>query len=432
MHPAAVAVPDAHSFDHLYESADTFDQVYGQIVEDLVAAATAHGRVLYAVPGSPDVLERAVARLRTDDRVALEICPAMSFLELAWTRLGIDPVEARVRLVDGHTFATSAAGESGPLLVAHCHNQRVLSDIKLAVDEPGDTPVTVLQRLGLPDEHIVTVPWSELDREVEADHLTSIYIPKLTNPVGVDLLRFYEMVTTLRVECPWDREQTHQSLRRHLIEEAYEVLDAIDGFDPETGEGAEHLEEELGDLLFQVFIHSVIAAEEGWFDISDVSRSVYEKLHGRHPHVYGDASVSSVDELLGTWETQKREEKGRASVMEGIPSQLPGLARAEKVIKKSAAVSIDLDGTATEDLVALAEAAVGHATDTSLGAVLFGFVAVARGAGVDPEMALREHTSALMARVGRYEQLAEIEGIDVASANVADVSRLWQAARENS
>ena len=212
--------------------------------------------MIYAVPGSPRVLERSVEQLMADDRVAVELVPAMSFLDLTWARLGIDPVEAGVRLVDGHVFATAAAGERGPLLVAHCHNQRVLSDIKLAVDEPGDTPVTVLRGLGTDDETITTVAWADLDRSVAADHLTSLYIPELAAPVAVELVRFDQLVQTLRRECPWDRSQTHASLRRHLIEEAYEVVDAIDGFDPETGEGAEHLEEELGDLLFQVFLHA--------------------------------------------------------------------------------------------------------------------------------------------------------------------------------
>ena len=226
----------------------------------LEAAGAGGGPVLYAVPGSPRVLERTVELLVADGPPAgvdVEVVPAMSFLDLAWVRLGVDPIEEGVRLVDGHRFEVAAAGERGPLLVAHCHNQRVLSDIKLAFDEQEPERAVVLQRLGLPDESIVEVPWAELDRAVEADHLTSVYVPVAAAPVAAELVRFDELVRTLRAECPWDREQTHESLTRYLLEEAYEVLDAV------ASGSDEHLEEELGDLLFQVVFHAAIARERG-------------------------------------------------------------------------------------------------------------------------------------------------------------------------
>ncbi|MCB1038309.1 MAG: hypothetical protein KDA94_02055, partial [Acidimicrobiales bacterium] len=167
-HPSAHLVVGATTFDDRYEAADTFDEVYRGIVEDLIAAAARHDEVLYAVPGSPRVLERTVDLLceaAAAGRAEVEVLPAMSFVDLAWVRLGVDPYEQGVRLVDGHRFAIAAAGERGPLLVAHCHNRRVLSDIKLAVDEPPRTPVVVLQRLGLPEEAVFEVEWADLDRD---------------------------------------------------------------------------------------------------------------------------------------------------------------------------------------------------------------------------------------------------------------------------
>ncbi|MCU1397693.1 MAG: putative MazG family protein, partial [Acidimicrobiales bacterium] len=156
-HPSASLVPEPITLDHLYEAADRFEDVYAEITQVLVAAATEHGEVLYAVPGSPLILERTVRHLRADARVECVILPAMSFLDVAYAALGIDPVEAGVRLIDGHEFATAAAGLRGPLLVAHCHANWVLSDIKLAVDDAGDVSnddveVVILQRLGTPDE----------------------------------------------------------------------------------------------------------------------------------------------------------------------------------------------------------------------------------------------------------------------------------------
>ena len=402
-HPAAGAVPNASSCDDLYESADVFDEVYRGVADRLVGLATEHGRVLYAVPGSPRVLERSVEYLLNDRRVHVDLVPAMSFLDLAWARLGVDPVEAGVRLVDGHTFASSAAGESGPVLVAHCHNKRVLSDIKLAVDDPGDTPVTVVQRLGCDDEAIFTVTWAELDREVEPDHLTSLYIPRLSAPVAAELMRFQELVETLRRECPWDRDQTHLSLRRHLIEEAYEVIDAIDGFDPESGVGADHLEEELGDLLFQVFLHSILAAEEGWFDLADVARTVHDKLHSRHPHVFGDAEVQGIDDLVVSWEEAKLAEKGRSSVLDGVPASLPALALADKTIKKAGAIAFEVGDDMVRHLSDRLAAVAADPNDASVGAALMSLVALSRSTGIDPEMALRAEVACVAAAVRAHE-----------------------------
>ena len=288
-HPAAAAVSGATSFDAVYDEADTFEEVYETICDRLVAAA-GRGDLLYAVPGSPLVLERTVELLRR--RVdALSVLPAMSFLDLAWARLGVDPVEAGVRLVDGHRFAQSAAGRSGPLLVAHCHARWVLSDMKLAVErEPG--PVVVMQRLGLPDESVREVAWADLDRGVvEADHLTSVFVPGLHEPVAADLVRLDELVRTLRERCPWDREQTHASLRRHLLEETYETLEVIDeraGLDDDDVDERldGHLMEELGDLLYQVWFQARLASERGAFTMADVARCVHDKLVARHPHVF--------------------------------------------------------------------------------------------------------------------------------------------------
>jgi tetrapyrrole methylase family protein/MazG family protein len=393
-HPSAGLAGDAPSFDALYETADTFDEVYDGIVEALVAAAGEHGEVLYAVPGSPTVAESSVERLRADGRVEVEVLPALSFLDLAWDRLGVDPLDAGVRLVDGHRFATEAAGERGPLLVGQCDTRDVLSDVKLLLGEAAaeteadaePTAVVVLQRLGLPDEHVAAVPWDELDRGVDPDHLTSIYVPRLGAPIAGEVAAFAEVVRRLRRDCPWDREQDHQSLRRHLLEEAYEVLEAIDHLDVDTGTGFDELEEELGDLLFQVVFHATLAAEEGRFTLADVARGIHDKLVHRHPHVFGDAEATTSAELTVTWEQAKKLEKGRASVMDGIPATLPALLYALKVQKRAASEGVDW-----RDLVDPADPATGGdaAPGGDLGLRLLTLVDEARAAGDDPESALR-------------------------------------------
>ncbi|MFL6204099.1 MAG: MazG nucleotide pyrophosphohydrolase domain-containing protein [Acidimicrobiales bacterium] len=373
-HPAAEAVPGASAFDHVYEAHESFDAVYAVIVEGLVSAAGEHGEVLYAVPGSPVVAERTVELLLGDERVEVEVLPALSYLDLAWARLGVDPVALGARLVDGRRFATEAAGERGPLLVGQCDQRHVLSDIKLAIDDGPD--VVVLQRLGLADESVRTVAWDELDRAVDPDHLTSLWIPALAEPVAGEVERFHELVRTLRAECPWDREQTHASLTRHLLEETYEVLEAIDHVDVEAGTGFDALEEELGDLLFQVVFHAVLATEEGQFTLADVARGVHDKLHARHPHVFQPGAPEiDVAQLTVDWERRKIEEKGRDSVMDGIPAALPALAYAAKVQKKA-----ESQGVPWRSLVG---------DEDDLAARLLELVDEARAAGLDPETELR-------------------------------------------
>ncbi len=430
-HPSAVLAAGARSFDRHYEHEDTFDAVYRAIVADLVEAARA-GPVVYAVPGSPLVAERTVTLLRADPavvdgEVALVVHPALSFLDLAYGRLGIDPLAAGVRLVDAESFATGAAGLRGPLLVAQCWSKAILSEVKLATDPPAGTTVTVLHHLGLPDEAVVELPWEELDRAVEPDHLTSLWIPELAAPVAVELARLDELVHTLRERCPWDREQTHGSLSRHLLEESYEVLEAIDGLVAVEGDASAsadqveravaHLEEELGDLLYQVYFHATLAAEEGRFSLADVARGVHDKLVARHPHVFGDTVANSPDQVATNWEASKLAEKGRASVTEGIPAALPALALAAKLQRKALTVGIDLPDRRLEatEIAAGLDRLLERADELSapatrpdrepeVGDLLFSLVSVARQLGVDPETALRARSVAFRQEVARHEQ----------------------------
>jgi tetrapyrrole methylase family protein/MazG family protein len=439
-HPSAAGLDEAASFDHHYEQGDTFEDVYRSIVADLIAAATAGdaaGTVVYAVPGSPSVAERTVGLLREDPavrdgEVELRVHPSVSFLDLAFDRLGVDPVSVGVRLVDGETFAVDAAGERGPLVVAQCWSPSVLSDIKLSVESSPDEPVTVLHHLGLADEAVFEVAWDELDRSFTPDHLTSLWIPHLAAPVGAELLRLDELVHILRRRCPWDRQQTHGSLSRHLLEESYEVLEAIDevaavdgggvvdgaadaGAEPVAeDEAVAHLEEELGDLLFQVYFHATLAAEAGRFTLADVARGVHDKLVSRHPHVFGDVTADTPEAVAANWEARKLVEKSRSSVTEGIPAALPALAVAAKLQRKALAVGMVLPGV-TDDVTQLSEglarlehdAAVGAGSagagtdgaggrpehDTEIGELLFALVNVARRLGVDPETALRRRAA---------------------------------------
>ena len=433
-HPSAVIVDDATDFDDVYEAADSFEDVYATIAERLVAAANTHGEIVYAVPGSPLVLERTVRLLLDDDRVVTHVLPALSFLDVAYARLRIDPVEAGVRLVDGHVFATAAAGDHGPLLVAHTHANWVLSDVKLALDDGQAARAVLLHHLGLPDEQVVDVEWADVDRTLTADHLTSLYIPHLGVPVGAALIGFHQLTRTLRERCPWDREQTHRSLVKHLVEETYEVVDAIDALDPADPATDDALVEELGDLLYQVEFHATIAEQQGRFTMTDVTRSIHDKLVRRHPHVFGDVSAPDTGTVLANWDAIKRAEKARASVFDGVPGALPSLAYAAKVQAKAAAVGFDwsdADGALPKISEELAEiesarrAADDDAVRDEVGDLLFAVVNVARHLDVDAEAALRAASWKFRRRFERVERLAAEREIDLHFTDLATLDGLW-------
>ncbi len=443
VHPSAHLAGDATTFDDLYELAERFDDVYTAIVERLVAAAHEHGEVLYLVPGSPLVLERSVMTLRADQRVEVIVMPAMSFLDVVWSRLGIDPVEAGVRLIDGHDFATAAAGQTGPLLVAHTHANWVLSGIKLSIDDPDgtldETPVVLLRALGTDAEQVEETTWAEMDRATDADHLTSLYIPELAVPVGAGYVRFHQLARTLREQCPWDVEQTHQSLVPFLIEETYEVVDAIRALDADDPTSDELLIEELGDLLYQIEFHATIAEQQGRFTIVDVTAGIHDKLVRRHPHVFGDVrsfgdDAPDASAVLADWEEIKRAEKGRTSLFDGVPNSLPSLAYANKIQTKAAKVGFDwpnVDGALPKiaeeagEIVAAAADGDTVATADEVGDLLFAVVNVARHLDVDPESALRAAADKFRSRFEHVERLARERDIDLQLAELTVLDALW-------
>jgi len=334
-------------------------------------------------------------------------------VDLAWRCLKIDPMESGVRIVDAHRFATEAAGDRGPLLVTQIDSREILADIVAAVDSPPMQPVTVLQRLGLEDEKMQELQWEDLIEKVEPDHLTSCFIPHLESPIASELQKFVDLVAVLRIQCPWDSEQTHSSLTSHLLEETYEVLEAIENFNEETGEGSEDLEEELGDLLFQIVFHSRIAADDARFDLADVTKGIHEKLRRRHPKIFTSEQGSPLrddpDSAHKRWEELKKEEKKRSSVLDGIPDTLPALAYAQKVFEKSK--TLDLLDEKTYNERPLPE------TDEELGNILLDLVFWAAKNNFEAERALRIANSRFVAFIKNIEALAETRDVDLFSAD---------------
>lgn len=444
-HPSAHLVKNATSFDDEYEKHDKFEDVYQAIADKLVAAATQHQEILYVVPGSPLVLEHTVQLLLQNKSVSITILPAMSFLDVVWSTLQIDPVDAGVRMIDGHRFAELAAGQTGPLLVAQCHANWVMSNIKLAHESAsGDEPVVILHHLGLDDQKIVYTTWQNLDREIEPDHLTSIYIPKLAEPIAGEMAKLHNLARTLREQCPWDEKQTHDSLVRYLIEETYEVVDAISALDPDDQSTDEKFIEELGDLLYQVEFHTTIAEQQGRFSIADVARSIHDKLVRRHPHVFGDVHAETADAVVTNWDAIKQQERGEVtdkSVFDGVANSSPSLMYSTKLQKRAAEFGFDWpDSKGASDKIAEELGELRKAVETKqdaseialeLGDVLFSVVNLSRHLGVDAETALRSAADKFRSRFQRVVALAEQRNLDLTKCSLTQLDELWEIAKQN-
>jgi tetrapyrrole methylase family protein/MazG family protein len=344
------------------------------------------------------------------------------------------------RIVDGQRFAVEAAGLSGPLLIGHCISRLVLSDVKLALLEslPAATPVTVLQRLGLATELVRTIALEDLDRVVEPDHLTSVFVDCGGATVAGTFAELVALSERLRAPggCPWDAEQTHHSLARYLLEESYETVEAIEELPADAPAGPldpvayARLEDELGDLLYQVVFHAVLAREAGAFTIADVAQGIHDKLVRRHPHVFGDVDADSVAQVMTNWEQIKLAEKGTTSLVDGISPGLASLLYAHKLYRKAASIGLE-PGTDAE-AIDRAEAVIADlrdadtaATERGIGDLLAAAVVLARARGVDAETALRGWSARFRDRFVALEQLAATRDIDLAAAPHDVVAGLW-------
>ncbi len=389
VHPAAEGL-DIESYDAWYDRADSFETLYADIVDDLVRLAheADGGEVLYIVPGSPVVAEHTVELLqsRSDIRVICE--PAVSVIDVACAALGVDPMSSELRIVDALATTEPFRGP-GPLLILQTYAPEVLASV--ADRLPAGTPVTVLHHVGLPDAVVREMTSDDLVRFSEADHLTSLWVPGLrtAGEATDDLISF---MRRLRAECPWDEEQTHASLRKYLIEEAYEALDALRALADMIERGDEdaalvaHAEEELGDVLFQVVFHAELGDEEGRFSFATIADGVRDKLTMRHPHVFGDVTVTSAADVEANWEAIKNVEKGRTSVLDGLAWDLPSLALYQKVLRKAQKVG-----------------AANAVTDAGTVATLVEVVHAATAEGLELEDELRRATLALAQQIRELE-----------------------------
>ena len=389
------------SCDDLYERHAGFADVYAAVVARVLGVAQTHGNVVYAVPGHPSVGEATTPRLK-EQAIELghtvRVVGGLAFVEPCFAAVGVDLMDGS-HVVDAMLVARQHYPQVDvnlPLLLGQVYARWLASDVKLTLLNayPDNHPVTLVHGASTPSEAIKTIPLAEMDHGTDFGHLTSLYVPPL--PPNSSFTALLELVAHLRAPegCPWDREQTLESLRHDLFDEAAELVEAID---LETGgvDNSRHIAEELGDVMLVATMMTQIAAEEGRFLMADVVRDVVTKLIRRHPHVFGEVSVSGVEHVLSNWEaikTQEKVEKGiQPGLFDGIPVALPALEKARKLQSKASKAGLfDRHATAHAE-PGLVELLGVQPDEQRLGQILWELVALAHLHGLNAENALRSY-----------------------------------------
>lgn len=430
------------AFDHIYEAFDTFEEVYETIANTLIEKAK-ETSIIYAVPGHPLVAERTVQLLLQKgkaENIDVRIEGGQSFLDPMFSSLKIDPIEG-FQLIDATSFQRGQLELRQHVIFCQVYDSFIASEVKLTLMEmlPDDYEVYIVTAAGTSFEEVKKVPLYLLDHEAELNNLTSVYVPPVMEQETLyqqfDVLR--NIIAKLRGPngCPWDKKQTHQSLKKYLIEEAYEVLEAIDEEDDD------HLVEELGDVLLQVMLHAQIGEDEGWFSIDDIIRTLSEKMVRRHPHVFGERTVNNAEEVVMNWEEIKKQEKNnvKESYLSGIPKSFPQLMRAYEIQKKAGEVGFDWDDVAPMMEKAKEEwtefqnevtAMDDHKMLAEFGDLLFAFVNIARYYKINPEEALHATNEKFISRFLYMEAKVAELGKEMNELTLEQLDALWEEAKE--
>ncbi len=379
IHPGLEAFagdPRVTTCDDLYESGETFDEVYASIVDRVLGRARV-APLVFAVPGHPLVGERTVAiilKSAKDSGIPTRVVSGVSAIDVIATTLSVDPMASEVQIIDATELQRFVEGEPfngalpeisplHPVLLCQVYSSAIASAAKLALNRvfPDEHPVQIVTAAGFhAGESVEACQLFELDR-VAVNHLTSVWIEPMSRMEPTRWpLTLQHIVARLRAPdgCPWDRKQTYESLRSTAIEEAYEVAEAIDSGD------LDNLAEELGDLLLHVAMQAQIAEEAGDFSIGDVYDHVNRKLVRRHPHVFGSVSAETPEKVIETWDAVKASERlargetnsSSKDPYDKLPKAMPVLHRVSKVVRKRSDSPISADGDKLGDaLLALVE-----------------------------------------------------------------------------
>lgn len=423
------------SLDGFYDRYDDFDEMHRAMATHLWQQA-AKAPVTYAVIDATGDESVIALRDMLPEGGKLEVLPGVSTADRCLAALPTEvPHAGRVRILPAIDAVSATPDPATPLLITELWNPALAGDVKLWLTDLYDDerPVVLFPSTAQVGRKPVRIPLMELDRQKTYDHTVCAYIPA----AGLHERQrfcFDDLVSIMRMlrgpeGCPWDRQQTHQSLRKYLIEEAYEALGAIDEGDPD------HLADELGDVLLQIVFHADIARDHGDFAISDVTSAICRKMIYRHAHIFGADTCETAEEVSANWEALKKVEKGlttQSEVLADVSRSLPALMRAEKVQKKAAQVGFDWD-SAEEALPKVHEEAdellaelISHRDPAEeLGDLLFSCVNVARLSGVESESALRSATEKFIRRFTDMENAIISDGKALKDLTLREMDVYW-------
>lgn len=431
------------SLDYFYDNEEDFESVYQNISNYIINLAKDED-IVYAVPGHPRVAEKTVSiicDLSQKEGIQVETIPSMSFVDAMFNYLEIDPSNG-FKLLDAFEIENSYIDTNTSMIITQVYDEFIASNIKLKLMEyyDYDQEVCIVNGAGIKNlESKVYIPLYELDRkENKFDYLTSLYIPKSTNKKYTQVYDLEKIIETLRGEngCEWDKKQTHKSLKKNIIEEAYELCSAIDNDD------IDEIVEELGDILLQVVFHSQIGKESGYFDLKEVVNGICNKLINRHPHVFKNIHID-MDKFEQVWEDIKKKEKNEEYIyesLERIPKHLPALIKSSKIQKKAGLVGFDWDNISDitkkieeEYKELLDECQVGNIKyiEEELGDLLFSVVNLARFLKIDSEEALNLTNKKFVNRFKFMEEKAFSMGLDFKSLSLDKMNELWEMAKQN-
>ncbi len=444
-HPTLDALPSQakiHAFDYLYETLPSFQDVYARIVEEVLALGQRPQGVIYAVPGHPFVAEDTapeILRRAQKQGIQTRLIGGLSFLEVVWETLGMDPFP-HATLGDALTLGmrhTPNFPPDSPAFIAQIYDRHTASEVKLTLMSvyPDEHPVKLVHAAGTSQQAVEDLPLYAIDRSPHIGLMTVLYLPPLGE--GTSCEAFHEVVARLRAPdgCPWDRKQTHQSLRADFLEEAYEVLAALDAEDLPA------LREELGDLLLHIFLQAQIAAEEGAFTLADVVRGITTKIIRRHPHVFGELELADEQAVVQNWEKLKANERAangepEKGILAGIPASLPALAQAQAYQARAARVGFDWPARQgvweklQEELGEFERAAGPAERQAEFGDILFSLVNLARWDNVNAETALRTTNARFRARFEYLEAQARAAQRSLADMSLDELDALWREAKK--
>ena len=438
------------SMDGYYQANQSFAEVYQAIIEVLIQEARKKEEVVYAVPGSPLIAETTVELLKAralKEGIEVEILPALSFLDAIYPLIRIDPIQG-LQIIDGLNLKVENINTNVGLLICQVYSRLIASEVKLDLLQcyEGDLEITVIKGAGLKEsERVERLPLYQLDHLNWIDHLTTVYIPPA--PRATPLTCRYPLDPLTQVMdkllgpegCPWDRKQDHKSLKPYLIEESYEVIEAIDNGNMYK------LCEELGDLLLQVVFHGKLAEEQGDFDLNQVIEVITEKMVRRHPHVFAGLHVNGTKEVLNNWEMIKAQEKGNnveKGLLDKVPRGLSPLIQAFKLQEKAATVGFDWSDLAgpwnkvfeeLEELNGAIHTELGNNRQErialELGDVLFALVNLSRFLKVSPEDALFATIRKFRLRFAFIEEQVKGTGKDIKEFTLEELDYWWSIAK---